>query len=90
MTTTLELVTAHLDTGDLDPGLHFSTAREQVERVAALVEQYGTAAYIYAGERWSAPRPAAAVIPVALAEELIKEGRIGWPLYTSRTVVAPR
>lgn len=57
-------------------------AAQQVERVANMVEHYQTVAFIH----HSYAEDIAAIIPVALAKELIREGRIEWPLYTSRTV----
>jgi len=82
VTTTLSLVIGDLEHDD------FLTARLRVERVVGLVQQHSTVAFIHEDSSWG--ERMAAVIPAALAEELIKEGRIGWPLYTSRTVVAPR
>ena len=42
------------------------------------------------GNKIECPACKAAVIPAALAEELIKEGRLKWPLYTSMTVPVPQ
>ena len=80
MTTTLNLVI-----GDLEH-TQFLTARQQVERVAGLVQQHGTVAFIHEDSSWG--ERVAAIIPAVLAEELIKEGRIKRPLYTSMTVPA--
>ena len=82
MTTTLSLVIGDLEHGD------FLTARLRVERVVGLVQQHSTVAFIHEDSSWG--ERVAAIIPAALAEELIKEGRLKWPLYTSMTVPVPQ
>ena len=95
MTTTLNLTLAYLDRDspmivvDYGAGTTRSiagTARQQVERVTTMVREYSTMAYVYDESDWD--EPVAAVIPAGLAAELVKEGRIKWPLYTSMTVPA--
>ncbi len=90
MTTILELSTHDIEDNP------FLTPRQVVERVTAAVQEHKCGAFIY-DELYPLPyygpdrvgSAVAAVIPVSLASELIKEGRLKWPLYTSMTVPAP-
>jgi hypothetical protein len=98
MTTIAELTLSHLEDGY--PLGRFiypqtgeakdATPRMEAERVVALVQNYGAAAFIYEDDASCGlpAKAAAAIIPAGLAQELIAEGRLPWPLYTSRTVLA--
>jgi len=94
VTTILQLRLDYLDTpqrmievGPEGRGEFDATARDQVERVARMVRDYDTGAFIQESESYAGER-IACIIPVALADELIREGRLRWPLYTSMTVPA--
>lgn len=65
-----------------------ATAGDQVRRVSNLVTAHRTAAFIFEGG-YAETDALAAVIPADIARELIEEGRLKWPLYTSQTVVKP-
>jgi hypothetical protein len=77
-----------IEVGPEGRGEFMATARDQVERVARMVRDYEVAAFIHEEDGYFTADRIACIIPVALADELLKEGRLKWPLYTSMTVPA--